>query len=323
MGRPIRNDTTITSAQAAAESGFTSSVVALHCSLSSGHQWSRLAEELAGRHQVITPDISGYGNNDVGRFLLPTTMAEEVELLSDRVGEALGPIHLVGHSYGGALALKIATDSPLASRVCSLTLIEPVLPAILMGSESDRRLYEQFVCLAQAVCKDLWKGSSSEAIEKFLEFWQGSGPTEQLSSKALVRMIERAEKLAYEFRAILGERNVTAAAASIRVPTLLVSGGLSPYFTQRMVGRLASIIPGAETKHLPAAGHMLPISHAAMINPDIARHIARADELVSHRVARESEQFEYREAIGGNAGSGSRCPLSRPLSSRGASATVR
>jgi pimeloyl-ACP methyl ester carboxylesterase len=264
--------------QAPSESCIASSVIALHCSLGSGHQWGRLAEELASRHQVITPDISGYGSNDVGRFLLPITMAEELDLLSDRLGEAIGPIHLVGHSYGGALAFKIATDSPLASRVRSLTLIEPVLPTMLMESESDRRLYEQFVCLAQAVCKDLCKGSSSEAVEKFLVFWKGSGPTEQLSSNALVRMMEHAEKLAYEFRAILGERNVTVAAAAIRVPTLLVSGGLSPYLTQRVVWRLASTIPGAKVRHLPAAGHMLPISHAAMINPDIAQHIARADE---------------------------------------------
>jgi hypothetical protein len=34
-----------------------------------------------------------------------------------------------------------------------LTLIEPGLPTILMESEPDRRLYEQFVSLAQAVCK--------------------------------------------------------------------------------------------------------------------------------------------------------------------------
>jgi pimeloyl-ACP methyl ester carboxylesterase len=281
MGRPIGNDTMITLYSSSCRNGLTSSVIALHCSLSSGHQWSRLAEELGCKHQVITPDISGYGNNDVGRFLLPTTLAEEVDLLSDRLGEATGPIHLIGHSYGGALAFKIATDSPLASRVRSLTLIEPVLPTILMESESDRRLYEQFVVLAQAVCKDLWKGSSSEAIEKFLLFWQGSGPTEPLSSKALARMIEQAEKLAYEFWAILGERNVLVAAAAIRVPTLLVSGGLSPYFTQRVVGRLASTIPDAETRHLPGGGHMLPFSHAAMINPDIARHIARADEFAN------------------------------------------
>ena len=271
------------SAQHTFESGITSSVIALHCSLSSGHQWARLAEKLASKHQVITPDISGYGNNP-GPFVLPTTLAEEVDLLSDRLGQAIGPIHLVGHSYGGAIAFKIATDSPFAGRVRSLTLIEPVLPTILENG-ADRRLQEHFVRLAHAVCEDLWKGSSWEAIEKFLAFWKGSGPEEKLSSNALVRMIEHAEKLAFEFKAILGELNVTAAAATISVPTLLISGGLSPYLTQRVTGRLASTIADAQTRYLPAAGHMLPISHAGVVNADIARHIARADEFASLSLA--------------------------------------
>jgi pimeloyl-ACP methyl ester carboxylesterase len=265
-------------------SDITSSVIALHCSLGSGHQWNRLAGELAGRHQVIAPDLSGYGDN-AGPFVLPTTLAEEVDLLSNRLGEAIGPIHLVGHSYGGAVAFKIATDSPFAGRVRSLTLIEPVLPTILMENGSDRRLHEQFVRLANTIYQDLWNGSCLEAIEKFLEFWKGSGPTERLSSKALERLIKHAEKLAFDFTAVLAERDITAAAAAIRVPTLLVSGGLSPYLTQRVVGRLASTIPGAEARYLPAAGHMLPISHAAAINPDIARHIARADEFATLSLA--------------------------------------
>jgi pimeloyl-ACP methyl ester carboxylesterase len=266
------------------ESSIASSVIALHCSLGSGHQWARLAEQLASKHQLITPDISGYGNN-LGPSVLPTTLAEEVDLLSDRLGEAIGPIHLVGHSYGGAIAFKIATDSPLAGRVRSLTLIEPVLPTILQENGSDRRLHEHFVRLAHAVYEDLWKGSSWEAIEKFLAFWKGSGPEEKLSSNALVRMIDHAEKLAFDFTAILAEQNVTAAAATIRVPTLLISGGLSPYLTQRVTGWLASTIAGAETRYLPAAGHMLPISHAGVVNADIARHIARADEFASLSLA--------------------------------------
>jgi pimeloyl-ACP methyl ester carboxylesterase len=271
-------------AHAAAGSGAAGSVIALHCSLGSGRQWDRLAGELAGRHQVIAPDISGYGSN-AGPFVLPTTLAEEIDLLSDRLAEASGPIHLVGHSYGGALAFKIATDSPLAGRVRSLTLIEPVLPTVLMENGSDRRLHEHFVRLAHAVYEDLWNGNSWEAIEKFLEFWRGSGPAEQLSSNALVRLITHAEKLAFDFTAILAERNVTSAAAAIRVPTLLISGGLSPYLTQRVAARLGSTIQGAETRYLPAAGHMLPISHAAAVNPAIVRHIARADELANLSLA--------------------------------------
>ncbi len=106
------------------------SVIALHCSLGSGRQWKRLAAELGASHQIITPDLSGYGD-DPGCYCLPTTLAQEVEFISGRLAEADGPIHLVGHSYGGAVAFRIATASPFAARVRSLTLIEPVLPTLL------------------------------------------------------------------------------------------------------------------------------------------------------------------------------------------------
>jgi pimeloyl-ACP methyl ester carboxylesterase len=276
----IGNDAMTESVKAGFSSNATSTVIALHCSLGSGRQWAHLAETLAGRHLVIAPDISGYGDN-VGPFELPTTLSEELDLLSPRLKEAVGPIHVVGHSYGGALAFKIATDSPVASRVRSLTLIEPVLPTILRESGPDRPLYEHFVRLAHAIYEDLWNSQPSKAIDKFLLFWRGFAPPEEVSAKSRLRMIEQAEKLAFDFTAALAEQDVTAAAAAIAVPTLLVSGGLSPYLTQRIVWRLASAITDAATIHLPAAGHMLAISHAAEINPEIARHIARADELAS------------------------------------------
>jgi pimeloyl-ACP methyl ester carboxylesterase len=274
------------------DSDTAGTVIALHCSLASGNQWARLTEALADKHRVIAPDISGYGNN-AGPFELPTTLTEEVDLLlRDGLRDAVGPIHLVGHSYGGALAFKIATDSPLASRVRSLTLMEPVLPAILREHGADRPLYEHFVHLANAVQEDLWNGLPWKAIDKFLAFWKGSEPAEELSPKTKLRMIEHANKLAFDFTSVLAEQDVARSAAAIRVPTLLVSGGLSPYLTQRIIWRLTSTIAGVQTRHLPAAGHMLPISHAAAINPDIARHITRADEFAGLPLAAGGSPFQ-------------------------------
>jgi pimeloyl-ACP methyl ester carboxylesterase len=253
-------------------------VVALHCSLGSGRQWSKLADELGRSHQFIAPDISGYGTNTCA-LDLPLTLAEEVRCVSGHLNDVTGPFHLVGHSYGGAIAFKIATDSAFAHRVRSLTLIEPVLPTLLLDADSDRRLHARFAQLARDVSENLWNGSVLEAIDQFIEFWNGSGPQDPLPATARLRMIERADKLAFDFTAALSEENVTIAAASLRVPTLLFSGGTSPYFTQRIVRRLAAIVEGAESRHLPDAGHMLALSHAAAINPEIAKHIARADEL--------------------------------------------
>jgi pimeloyl-ACP methyl ester carboxylesterase len=126
---------------------------------------------------------------------------------------------------------------------------------------------------------------SGEAIDRFMTYWHGSAATEPMSAEAKLRMIEHIDKLAYDFAAALSEENVAAAAAGIKAPTLLFSGGLSPYMTQRIVGRLASLIEGAETHHLSSAGHMLALTHARQINPQISAHIARTDDLAGITLA--------------------------------------
>ena len=252
-------------------------VVALHSSLSSGRQWTRLGEALGDVYRLMAPDLSGYGRH-LGRPIMPVTLADEVALLAEQLWEADGPIHLVGHSYGGAVAFKMATSEPWAGRIRSLTLIEPVLPTLLRDSASDRRLHDVFAELGRHVNVDLWNGMYMEALDRFVAFWNGSGQPEELSGEARLRMIEHIEKVAFDFTAIFGEENVASAASSLRVPTLLVSGGLSPYMTQRIVARLASLIPGAEARHLTSAGHMLPITHAKQINPEITGHIELAED---------------------------------------------
>src|SRR5438445_3715353 len=132
-------------------------VVAIQCRLGSGRQWARLGEELGGNYQLIAPDISGYGDQR-GPVIPPMTLAEEVALLGERIAHAEGPLHLVGHSYGGAVAFRMATNSPFASRVRSLTLIEPVLPTLLAESAEDRGLHELFARVARDLPLDLWKG---------------------------------------------------------------------------------------------------------------------------------------------------------------------
>ena len=52
----------------------------------------------------------------------------------------------------------MATASPLAGRVRSLTLIEPVLPTLLKENAADRRLHDLFAQLARNVSAELWTG---------------------------------------------------------------------------------------------------------------------------------------------------------------------
>src|SRR5687768_99345 len=86
-------------------------VVCLHASGSSSRQWQPLAD-LAGRSlEIIAPDLYGHGRG-------PTWLGAPSRLTTgdaERIARLLSidrRAHLVGHSYGGVVALKVALAFP-------------------------------------------------------------------------------------------------------------------------------------------------------------------------------------------------------------------
>ena len=102
----------MTSIQAHVRSaGAGPTVLLLHSSGSSGRQWQPLMEQLAGRMHCVAVDLYGHGGTADWPHERPLTLDDEVDLLVPLL-ERHGSVHLVGHSYGGAVALKTATRHP-------------------------------------------------------------------------------------------------------------------------------------------------------------------------------------------------------------------
>src|SRR5206468_11485635 len=110
---------------------------------------------------------------------MPVTLADEAALLGEQLEAAEGPIHLVGHSYGGAVAFKMATSEPWASRIRSLTLIEPVLPTLLCDNAADRRLHAD---LFRSLERHVY--GSARALPHVLERFGPSGNAVRRSAAA-------------------------------------------------------------------------------------------------------------------------------------------
>lgn len=96
--------------------------VLLHSSAGTRGQWRSLTELLDGKRRVLAPDLRGYGES-AARPGEPD-LADEAAIVGALAACAGGRIDLVGHSYGGAVALRFALEQPELVR--SLTLIEPV-----------------------------------------------------------------------------------------------------------------------------------------------------------------------------------------------------
>ena len=114
-------------------------VILAHGSGASHRAWAPVVAALRDRYRVLTPDLLGYGRSEpspVNARFHPWSDLGALIALAER---AEVPVHLVGHSYGGALSLEAGRT--LGARVRSLTLIEPValhLMRLQMSSHPQR-----------------------------------------------------------------------------------------------------------------------------------------------------------------------------------------
>jgi pimeloyl-ACP methyl ester carboxylesterase len=252
-------------------SGAGEPVVLLHSSAFSAIQWRSLRAGLESDFRVTAPDFFGCGSSEPWPGHRPITLADYVRLVAAVVDEGR-PVHLVGHSFGGAVALQFALQWPHLVR--SLTLIEPVLFHILReGGASDRMALREASSLAYVVRDGLASGHRAAAMAHFVDYWNGDGAWARLDDTRRAGLCTACVTLALDFHATLTEQTMLSAYGRLMLPTLLLEGGRSPAPVRRITAKLADVLPGARTETFADAGHMLPLTHGPQVLAMITRQL--------------------------------------------------
>ncbi len=245
------------------ERGAGEAVVLLHSSASSGSQWRALAERLSARYRVLAPDFYGYGGSAPWPGLGTFSLAQEANIVHALLGDAGERVHLVGHSYGGAVALHIARRRP--GRVRSLTLVEPVAFHLL----ADR---SEIAAVADSVSRAVACGDYVCGSARFVDYWS-PGAWDALPAAKRAAMSSRLAKVLLDFHATFSERADAEEWRRIAAPALLIRGERSPAPARRICEVLTHLLPQARLHELPGAGHMAPLTHAEAVNALIAAHL--------------------------------------------------
>jgi pimeloyl-ACP methyl ester carboxylesterase len=259
---------------ACADTGSGETVLLLHATASSGAQWRTLTETLRASCRVLAPDLYGYGETDPWPGYGPFALADEAAL-----AEAIlppGPFHLVGHSYGGAVALHFAMRQP--ERLRSLALIEPVAFHLLRsgGPDSlDRQLFQEVMEVAALVSKATACGDYRNAMTRFFDYWNGEGAWIRTTPELQLALSRRTPKVALDFWATMTESTSRSAYRRIAVPTLVLCGSQSPRPTRRIAELVADSLPASCLQVIDGAGHMLPLTHKKEVNSAISEHLLR------------------------------------------------
>ena len=214
-------------------------ILFVHGSVTNGEMTWKHQRPLADRWRLLVVDRRGYFPN-------PPAEREDFEVDAADIAEILGAgMHLVGHSYGGVVALLAAAARPAAVR--SLTVIEPpafgVAPRTVemqTFTEGVGRHWDQGPSDPDAFLRGFLKlvGSSAEPPRPL--------PPPLLQSAKLL-MVERSPAEAFIPLDRLREAPF---------PKLVVSGAHSAMFDQICDALVSGL--GAERAIIPGAGHSVP-----------------------------------------------------------------
>jgi pimeloyl-ACP methyl ester carboxylesterase len=244
-------------------------VLLIHSGGFTSRQWRKLVELLSPRFRAAAPDLLGYGESGRWPDGEPFHFRQDVDYLESLLDRDLGPAHLVGHSYGGFLALQLALRRP--DLVRSIAAYEPVAFGILDEVEdADARA-------GLALVKRQWEpgddGADEAWLRAFVDWWNGPGAWDHLNEETRAAFRATGWKVFNEVVTLAEDRTDRATYATIDVPTLILGGELSPLAERRVVANLGAALPRATTRIFPGVGHMAPISHAPMVNDAILRHL--------------------------------------------------
>lgn len=253
------------------DEGTGTPVILLHCSSASHKEWLPLMAKLRGGHRILAPDLTGYGRSARWPKGRPFDGSEDFEIVAQLAKLVSEPVHLVGHSYGAAVAIGAARE--LGSLVRSTVLIEPVVFQMLKepGHERDWQTVER---LARNVQEHVVAGRPRRAAAAYMGFWIGPLRWSFTPGKIKRSICETVDKVAAEFGLIESTDIGAADISSLTAPTRLIHGDRTTAPALSVIGILRDALPDCDVRAIKGAGHMSPFTHAETVGTLVTQHIS-------------------------------------------------
>ena len=255
------------------ECGTGPAIVLVPGSCSTGAAWRPIISDLSGRFRCVTTSLLGYGGTVERRTASDPSISHEAEVLESVVRKAGGPVHLVGHSFGGLVALVVA----LRNRVPLSSLVILEAPAMeLLRAEGEDRHYRLFRDMTEAYFAGFASGNAG-AIAAMIDFYGGPGTFASWPARVCAYAEQTTPVNMVDWASAYGFPLSAASLAAIRMPVLVARGSASHPAMQCANAILSECIDQATLVTIDGAAHFMIATHATEVAHLIAQHVLRAE----------------------------------------------
>ena len=255
------------------ESGAGPTIVLVPGSCSTGAAWRPIIAAWDNQFRCVTTSLLGYGGTAERRTTGDASISHETDALESVIRRADGPVHLVGHSFGGLVALAVA----LLNRVplASLAILEA--PAVeVLREEGDDQHYLAFRQMTESYFA-AFEGGSVEAIASMIDFFGGAGTFAAWPPRVRAYAVATTPVNVLDWASAYGFPLSAASLAQVRVPTLVIRGGASHPAMQHVNALVSGCISEATLATIDGAAHFMVATHANEVARLIAPHVLRAE----------------------------------------------
>ncbi len=226
--------------------------------------WCGWLPEVAAQHRVVRFDFRGFGASAVPPVNHTWTMRELIDDLlevADIAGD--GPVHVVGESMGGSIALAAAIERP--DRFASVTI-------------SNAGYKGQGIGRLPGWKAEIERDGIATWAERMmpLRFAPGAADARQLAWFA-TEQARAKPHVVLGLGDVLARLDLTQQAPTLKIPLLILAPDSSPFVPVRQASELVELIPHAELNVFAGVRHGLPFSHAAKASRLTRDFLARVE----------------------------------------------
>lgn len=259
------------------DQGNNDTVLMVHSATADHRIWEMQREAVAKNFRYVALDQRYFGANpwaDQGARFSLGTHAEDLAAFIRAL--AVGPVHLVGWSYGGGVALNLGVKHP--ELVKSLFLYEPTAIASVVTDPKDQRtLAEEHQGVSPAI--DAFKANDLEGAIRRLAEWINnlqSGEFETTTPEWVKTItFENARTFPLIFTAPPPPNLTAAQLGRIKFPVAVAKGEQTRPFLNILADTVHRCIPGAQKIVIPDATHAAPYQNPTSFNAALLGFLTR------------------------------------------------